>query len=642
MLRGLRKASSNWIGKAVMAAVVGFLVISFGIWGIGDIFRNGFGQSTVARVGPAELGIDEFKNLYNDRLQQYSRQFGRTITPGVARAMGIEQQVLGQAISELALDQRARQLRLGIPTDDVVKEITSNPAFKGSNGQFDEALFVDRLRQRGYSEQRFISEMRRGTLRQQITAALGDGPPPRTIAAILDQYRNEERTIEYVQFDKSKLGDIPDPTPEELSSYFDEHRFAFRAPEFRELELITVSQSDLAGTIEIGEADLKRAYEDRIRQYSTPERRRVLQISFANADAAAKASERLKGGLTFDDLAKEPETAPRLVDLGNVLKSDIIDPAVAKAAFGLADGAVSDPVTGRFGTVILRVTAIEAATTKSFEAVEADLRRDLAASRAKSEVEGIRDKIEEELGGGASFEDIAKKLDLKRRTIAAVDRSGRGPDGKEVPDLPSPDVVSSAFNADVGAANDALTLPAGGYVWYNVVNITPSRERSLDEVKDEVKVHYLGDETIKRLDAKTADLVTRLKSGTPFADLAAAEGLKIETAWGLKRQGGVQMPPRVTAEVFRLGKDGIGSAEGAAPTDRFVFRVTDIKLPTFDPNSADAAQVLEQLKQPFNGDLLSQYVVRLESDLGTDINQTALAQATGRASGSGDDGGGGF
>lgn len=50
MLRGLRKASSNWLGKVVMAAVVAFLVLSFAIWGIGDIFR-GFGRSTVAKIG---------------------------------------------------------------------------------------------------------------------------------------------------------------------------------------------------------------------------------------------------------------------------------------------------------------------------------------------------------------------------------------------------------------------------------------------------------------------------------------------------------------------------------------------------------------------------------------------------------------
>ncbi len=59
MLRGLRKASSNWLGKLVMAVVVGFLVVSFAIWGIGDIFR-GFGRSTVAKIGGTEITIEQF------------------------------------------------------------------------------------------------------------------------------------------------------------------------------------------------------------------------------------------------------------------------------------------------------------------------------------------------------------------------------------------------------------------------------------------------------------------------------------------------------------------------------------------------------------------------------------------------------
>ena len=56
-----------------MITVVGFLVISFAIWGIGDIFR-GFGRSTVAKVGGTEITIDQFRQLYNERLQQIARQ----------------------------------------------------------------------------------------------------------------------------------------------------------------------------------------------------------------------------------------------------------------------------------------------------------------------------------------------------------------------------------------------------------------------------------------------------------------------------------------------------------------------------------------------------------------------------------------
>ena len=99
----MRKASSNWLGKVVMIAVVGFLVISFAIWGIGDIFR-GFGRSTVAKIGRTEITIEQFRLQYNDKLQQYARQFGRPISSDQARAMGLDRLVIAQLIADIVLD----------------------------------------------------------------------------------------------------------------------------------------------------------------------------------------------------------------------------------------------------------------------------------------------------------------------------------------------------------------------------------------------------------------------------------------------------------------------------------------------------------------------------------------------------------
>lgn len=614
-----------------MAAVVGFLIISFGIWGIGDIFR-GFGVSTVAKVGRSEISVDQFRIRYNEEMQQVGRQMGRPLTPDQAQAIGLEQQVLGQMVAAAALDERARQLRLGISNNEVAKQITADPSFRGLNGQFDMATYLERLREVGYTQQRFEFEQRQTTLRRQIAAAIGSGViAPKVPAEALSHFRDEERSIAYVAFDGSKVGDIPTPTPEQLAAYFDEHKVAFRAPEYRKIQLITASQQEIAGTIEVSDEEAQRVYQDRIKLYQTPERRHLVQISFASADDAKRASERIAAGLAFDDLAKEPEIADRLVDLGTITKADVIDPTVANAAFELAEGAVSSPVTGRFGTVIVRVLKIEPSSTKSFAEVESDVKRDIAADRAKAEINEIRDKIDEELGGGASIEEIAKKLNLKLHTIEAVDRSGRTPAGEPVPDLPpGVDLVNSAFNTEVGAENEALSLPAGGFVWYDVVNIMPSRERTLDEVRDRVEARFREDEIIKRLESKTQDIVGKLKSGATLADVAAAEGLMVESKSGLKRQGGKELPARVISEVFRTAKDAVGSAEGQNPTDRVIFRVTEINVPAFDANSAATTRLLDQLKASYGDDILSQYVARLENDIGTDINRSAVAQAVGR------------
>src|ERR1700744_2582631 len=149
MLRGLRKASSNWLGKTIMSIAMGALIVSFGVWGLADIFR-GFGQSTLAKVGHTEISTNEFRQMYTDRLQQIGRQFGRPLTQEQARAFGFDRQVLQQTLAEAALDEKARQLGRGQSDAETMRVIYADPSFKGMNGQFDPARFQAIIRQFGY------------------------------------------------------------------------------------------------------------------------------------------------------------------------------------------------------------------------------------------------------------------------------------------------------------------------------------------------------------------------------------------------------------------------------------------------------------------------------------------------------------
>src|SRR6201996_5593359 len=177
MLRGMRKVSSNWIGKTIMSVVMGVLIISFGVWGIADIFR-GFGQSTLATVGRTDISTDQFRQLYTDRLQQLGRQFGRPLTMDQARAFGIDRQVLQQTIAEAALDEQARRLGLGQSTEETRRMIFSDPNFKGANGAFDLQRFEAAIRQYGYSEARYVADQRKVTLRRQIAGTISAGLTP--------------------------------------------------------------------------------------------------------------------------------------------------------------------------------------------------------------------------------------------------------------------------------------------------------------------------------------------------------------------------------------------------------------------------------------------------------------------------------
>jgi peptidyl-prolyl cis-trans isomerase D len=633
MLRGLHKASSTWLGKAVMAAVMGVLVVSFAIWGIGDIFR-GFGLNSVAKIGGTEISIEQFRQFYNDRLQQLSRSIGRPITPEQARALGFDRRLIGQLVAETALDERAHQLNLGISDAEIAQRITDDPNFRGLSGQFDRNRFEQLIRQGNYSEQRYVEEQRRVMLRRQVAQSItGDVTVPKVALSAFNQYQNEKRSIDFVTFGIAQAGDIPAPTPEELTKYFDDRKVLFRAPEYRKVTLLSVMPASLAHPEAVNDADAKAYYEQHIGNYGAPEQREVRQIVFPNDVDAAAAADRIAKGASFDDIVKERGLKESDTDLGMVAKASIIDPAIADAAFALKPGTVSAPVKGTFGTVLVMVNKIEPSQQKSFEQMTPSVKQEIAENRARSAIGSLRDKIEDERAAGSTLVETAKKLGLTSRTIDQIDRSGRGPDGQPIADLPKqPDVVASAFSSDVGVDNDALQLPGGGYLWYDVTGITRSRERTLDEVKDQVTAHWREDEIAKRLQAKSDDMVGKLNGGAKLAQLASEAGLKVETAFGLQRgKPTPQMPAKALDDIFRTAKDAAGSAEGSIATSRTVFVVSAVDDPTLDPDSAAAKTLTTNLQTSYSDDLLGAYIAQLEAQLGVTINEAALNQITGGA-----------
>ncbi|PPQ20458.1 peptidylprolyl isomerase [Bradyrhizobium sp. AC87j1] len=629
MLRGMRKASSNWLGKTIMAVVMGVLIVSFGIWGIADIFK-GFGQSTVAKIGSTEISLNEFRQIYTDRLQQISRQFGRPLTPDQARAFGLDRQVLQQTIAEAALDEEARRLGLGQSDDQIRQVIMNDPNFKGVGGSFDANRFQAVIRNFGYTEQRYVAEQRKVSLRRQITGTIGAGlEPPKAMIDVLTRFQNEQRAIEFVRLDAAQAGQIDAPSPEALAAYFEDHKVQFRAPEYRKISFVVVSPEEIGKWSEVSDEDAKKVFEQRKDRLGTPEKRQIQQIVFPNVTDAQAARERLVGGMSFEDLGKERGLSASDVDLGLVTKSSLAA-AVGDAAFALPAGEISQPIQGGLGVAIVRVDKIEPGKEADYASLAGDIKREIATERARVKVADLRDKMEDERGGGASVIDAAQKLGLTAVTIDAVDRSGRAPNGQPVANIPQGlDVVSQAFNTDVGVDNDSISFK-GGYVWYDVLAITPSRDRNLDEVRDQVEARWRQDQIATKLKAKATEMVQKLEGGGKLADEAAAIGAKVETATGFKRDDTpASVPAAVVSAAFRTAKDGVGQTPVTGGTEVIVFRVTDIVEPAVDAASDAVKKLKESLDRAQTEEQVASYVNKLETDIGTTINQAAFAQVTG-------------
>ena len=186
-------------------------------------------------------------------------------------------------------------------------------------------------------------------------------------------------------------------------------------------------------------------------------------------------------------------------------------------------------------------------------------------------------------------------------------------------------MISAAFASDVGVDNDPVAADSG-YIWYDVASVSPAHDRPLDEVKSQVEQGWRQDEVATRLQAKAADLVDKLKGGTALDALAKTDGLSVATADTLKRGQTGTLSPRAIEAVFRTVKDGFGSAANK-PDEWIVFRVTDVTTPALDPASPEAKRLDDVVGRQISDDLFAEYVAAIEDELGTNVNQAALAQA---------------
>lgn len=630
MLEGLRVASQNWIGRALMALVMGVIVVSFAIWGVGDVFR-GMTTHRLARVGSGEVSVDAYRSAYQNELRRIQQRLRRAITNEEARAAGLDLQVLERLITDAALDQKIMTLGLASSDETTQRLLAAEKVFQGADGKFDAERFKQIARDAGFTERGFVADQKSAYLRKLLTDAITIGvEPPKLMVEAIHHFRNESRTIDYIALPTSAAGDAPTPSDEELKKYFNEREQTFRAKAYRKLTVLVVTPSSLSKPAEASDAEVRKLYDEvKTKRFGTAEKRDVRQIVFKTEKEAADAIARLKGGLDIDALAVELKLSPKDVDLGLVEQRDFGNQEVGAAVFALSQPGLAEPVRTPFGTVVSQVKKIAPSVfTKTYEQAERELRAELAAQRATPEVRRLHDAIEDQRTAGKPLAEAAKAAGLETRVIEAVDDAGRDKAGKAIDDLPAgPDLVKAAFASDVGVDNDTVATRDGGYVWFEVNAVEAAHQKTFEEVKSAVADAMRAEGAQKALTAKADELVDKLRAGQSLEDLAKALSVEVKRASDVKRATRPDFNTNTLVQFFEVPPRGVGSV--SVDGGRIVFFVRDATTPAFDPTSIEAKTIAEQLKPALHNDFLEQYVGGLEKTLGVDINQKALQLATG-------------
>lgn len=617
MLNQMRQGAKGWVSKVL----VGLLALSFAVWGIGGF--EGYGAGTLATVGDREVSVQEFANLY-DQAQRIAAQSGQRVD---------NDRILAQLVMGAALDDEANRYGLGISNDRVAEEIAATPAFQNAGGVFDRERYETLLLSARMSPEDYQADVRRDMVRDQISLSVGAGiTVPQPLVEAIYRLRNEERRVSYFSVDEQSIEPVGEPGEAALQAYFDDNKARFRAPEYRRLAILTLDAADLADPASVSTEDLNTEYERRKASFQQPERRRVEQIRFSDTASAEAALAKVRGGEPFAAVATEG--GADVIDLGLKTRAEFIDQAVAEAAFGAS---LNTPVAVTEGAIepsLIQVSKIEAGSITPLAEVEPRLRQELATRLARDSVNDLYDQVEDERAGGSTLEETAAALSLPYRVVEAVSATGRSPEGEPIPEIPNQaEVIREAFLSDIGIENSPIRAGGDGWIFMDVLDIIDSRDRTLDEVRNDAVAAWKDQQTVDGVEALASALLERLEGGDTLETLATEVGRSVQAVEQVTRSSNpAGLSRNAVAQAFAGPEGHVANADSAGPA-RVLLRVDRVVAPSFFAEAEDAQQINAQLAAALRSDLLGTFNLQLRDSRSVSVNNAVYQQLVGQLAG---------
>jgi len=627
------KAWLQWSLVLVVLAFIIFYIPDF-LRGSGTDASSG---DTVASVEGHAITSGEFRRIYEAQLQQYRATYGGQMSDQLLKQLGIENQILGQMVDEQASIAEADRLGIQVSDEEVRRAIFSIPAFQ-ENGHFiGDQRYQQLLRAQRPPlsptdfEDGIRKTLRITKLRETLTNWLQ--VPDKELEQEFRR-RNDKVKLAVVNFSADKFRGQVTATDQEIAAYFDAHKNDFKVPEKRKIRYLAIDIDAIRAKVVVPPADVERAYNDNIEQYTTPEQIRASHILLKTEgkdDAAVKKQaedilKQAKAGADFGELAKkyseDEGSAKNGGDLDYFTRGKMV-PEFDAAAFAMQPGQISDVVKSQFGYHIIKVTDKKPGTQRTLAEMRQQLTDQLAYERAQAQAADLAARLEKQISKPSDLDKVAKAQGL------TVQESGFFARDEPIMGLgPSPEGAAQAFQLKIGDVSPAVRT-SRGFAFVTPVAKQDPYIPKLDEAKDKVRDEVVKNKARELAKQKAAEVAAKLKSGD-FDKAAKAAGVDVKTTELIARDapiGDLGVSPAVDDVAFMLPagavSDPIATDNGAA-----VIKVLEKQ----ETSPADYALQKDKFREDLLADrrnrFFGAYMVKAKQRMKIEVNREALQKAT--------------
>ncbi len=628
----------------VFKGFMGLMVLSFGIWGIGDVITPGVDPNVAIQGARFEVRATELQRQFNVQIDRLRESLGADS----ASDPSLKKMVLDNTVQEMSqtavTNMAALELGITVSRDQVRDRIMAQSDFKDETGSFSQMRLNDLLNQNQLTESMFAKLVEDDLRERTFLAPVSDSAvAPKALVEKLFAYRSETRVADtlLVSADAMKAPDAP--TEEQLKKAYDSNIASFTAPEYRKVSAIILSRVDLVPPESIDDATVRAYYDENVKTFRTAEMRKISQLIFETKEQAEAARALMSPGDSLIKIAAKAKiSAP--IDLG---ERPITDPVLMPFgdAAKLAPGDISQPVQTDLGWHLLEVMTIIPEQTTPFEEVRAKVRKTIADEKSTDALYSATEKLEDEVAAGTPLAEIAKTLGGRFVSFDALDRQGRNPSGLTTLDTALNGVkqdkfLTLAFGTDAGTESRLMDFE-GGYYILKVDAITPPAPKPFDSVKSEVTKIWQNQARVLAAKEVAEKIAADLSPTTTFTSLADKDKRLSYAKVGPLTRFGESLTRDYVVDSKRIGPDMLTQLFKAKAGDMIVspvlsgYIVARVKEVIAAKPEGDLAKALSDMegatRQAVAQDILAQFSAALNQRYPVTLNTKLISEIGGVA-----------
>lgn len=408
--------------KSVLAKILfGGIILSFCIFGIGDIIHNYMEHKTAIAIGKYKIAADYFEREYTQKKQNIKNATNPPMSDIEFEKRNLKNVILDMVIDQAVEAETIRKLGIVVSQNSLRNIIYSLPEFQ-VDGVFNEQTYISLLRQAGMTEAGLLSQIRNNMARTQLFHPIVSGYcVPNFIKNYLGIVYESNKTIYLTKININEAKISEKISNKALDEFYKNNADRYKIPGKRDIAILKIDYTKFVKEINIPKSEIDHYYELHKHEFQNKETRNINRYEFESKEEAKNAYTQLELGKISNKLIANTQ------HLNNMHQTDFSE-NIGKDIFALKNKQISKiyPIGGKF--YIYQVININKAKQKEENQIKQEIREILQNEKVNSPefytaIKDIKNKIDDSFAAGKDIDVIAKDAQAEIIELKEVEKA---------------------------------------------------------------------------------------------------------------------------------------------------------------------------------------------------------------------------